>query len=55
MPKYYEGWAVTLSGISIPIEHAWLVTKEGRVIDTTFAITRARIWPRQIRSSLHGS
>lgn len=36
--KYYEGWAVTLSGISIPIEHAWLVTKEGRVIDTTFAL-----------------
>lgn len=36
--KYYEGYAVTLSGVSIPVEHAWLVTKEGRVIDTTFAL-----------------
>lgn len=33
---YAEGFAIDLAGLPIPIEHAWLVDLDGRVIDPTW-------------------
>lgn len=34
---YVEGYAIDLVGPAIPIEHAWLVSQDGKVIDPTWS------------------
>jgi hypothetical protein len=34
--RYAEGYAISKTGLPLPIQHAWLVDKEGRVLDPTW-------------------
>lgn len=35
--NYAEGYAVDRVGLPLPIQHAWVVDKDGRVIDPTWS------------------